>query len=202
MIKIAGRVTMNKAAQTYAKKGWPVFIDTFLDDLTCEVCKVAHKTAADFQRCTCVLCHGVYSATTDPDRIRDMTKYIKKGIICVRTGSASGLVAIEIVPPAGTRSGGHLEKAGLLPNTLTVLDGQVAGYLIYRHPGAGIRIRSGANRLGPGVHVHADGGYIPMPTSRSRKSGQKLAWLGDSPDRAIAPLHPRLLATLRDNIAA
>ncbi|MEU8055695.1 bifunctional DNA primase/polymerase [Microbispora bryophytorum] len=197
--KIAGRVTMNKAAQTYAKKGWPVFLDTYVDDITCEVCKVAHTTVEDFQRCTCVLCHGKYSATTDKTRIRDMTKAISKGIVCVRTGSVSGLVAIEITTPAGLRSGAHLEQGGFLPNTLTILAEEGGGYLLYQHPG--VPIRSGANRLGPGVHVHADGDYIPMPPSRSRKSGQRLTWLGDSPDRTIAPLHPRILAALRDKIA-
>lgn len=185
---------MRKAAQTYAARGWPVFISHYLKELTCRTCRETHSTTEDFENCTCLRCHGLYAATTDQDRIRKVATATKKGMVCVRTGAVSGLVAVELTRPAGLRYGVRLEHRGYLPDTLTILEGE-GGYLLYRHPGG--YIKSGTNLLGPGVHLHADDGYIPMPPSRSRKSGLRLEWLGGTPDRAITPLHPGILDILR-----
>src|SRR5262245_19646567 len=110
--------------------------------------------------CNCLCCHGFYAATTDPDRIRAMRAAHPTGLLAMRTGTASDLVAIDIDP----RNGGTLDPA-LMPPTATVATGGGGWHLFYRHPGGGLLIPSRKLEGHPGIDIKGDGGYVTAAPS-------------------------------------
>jgi putative DNA primase/helicase len=155
-----------RAAKLYASMGWPVFVQSYTDDWE-------------------------FEPTTDELQIRQMFCLVQKPLLYIATGSVSGLVAVEVSAPVGRLTAFHLEKAGLLPNTLTALTGSGAGYLIYKHPG--FYVSSEKHALGAGVHIHGEGGFIQAPSSRNRFNGKVIEWLGGKPYQPTVELHPRLI---------
>jgi hypothetical protein len=81
----------------------------------------------------------------------------------VATGAVSGLVVID-VDPGGDETIQALKRSlGPLPPTLVALTPRGA-HAYFRHPG--VEVRCSAGRLGHGVDVRADGGYVVAPPSR------------------------------------
>lgn len=189
-----------RAARQYAEIGWPVWVKSYDEDLTCLVCQIAHTTAEAMEACTCLRCHGVYSATTDLKTVREMFRGIPRSIVNIRTGSVSGLVAIEISSPVGVRTAGKLEAADLLPNTSTVMTGGGGGYLLYKHPGG--YIPSGRDLLGPGVHLHGENGSFMAPPTRNPHNGTVLTWLSGKAEKPTVELHSRILNSLAERFAS
>jgi putative DNA primase/helicase len=74
------------------------------------------------------------------------------------TGTISGLVVLDVDEPEGQESLHALKvKHGRLPKTVTVMTAR--GYHLYfRQPGK--PIRNSASRLGPGLDVRGEGGYV------------------------------------------
>lgn len=83
----------------------------------------------------------------------------------IATGAPSRIIVLDIDP----RHGGDemlaaLEREhGALPATWHFLTGGGGEHIVLRHPGA--RIPNSAGRLGPGIDVRGDGGYIVAPPS-------------------------------------
>ncbi|MFC7380876.1 bifunctional DNA primase/polymerase [Sphaerisporangium rhizosphaerae] len=166
---------MLRAARACIRLGWPLFVQSYTEG-------------------------GLQEATTFIGQIETSLGEVTRGLLCLRTGAPSGTVVIEISGPAGLRTAEILARAGLLPDTVTILTGGGGGYLLYAHPG--VFVPSGANLLGPGVHVQADGGHIQLPPSRNRNNGFQLKWTSGKPQRPSTPLHPRILSALRDQALA
>jgi putative DNA primase/helicase len=82
---------------------------------------------------------------------------------------------------------------GPLPATATALTGGGGRHLLFTHPG--VEVRNSASRLGPGLDVRGDGGYIVAPPSR-HASGLCYAWQrgNAASDLALAELPDWLLA--------
>jgi hypothetical protein len=86
--------------------------------------------------------------------------------IGIVTGAASGIIPLDIDP----RHGGDeclaaLERTnGPLPETWRFLTGGGGEHVIFRHPGG--FIPNSAQKIGPGIDVRGDGGYIVAPPSR------------------------------------
>jgi putative DNA primase/helicase len=82
------------------------------------------------------------------------------------TGAASGVIALDIDP----RHDGELTLAALeakhgeLPPTWRFLTGGGGEHILFRHPGH--LVANSAGKLGPGIDVRGDGGYIVAPPSR------------------------------------
>jgi putative DNA primase/helicase len=85
--------------------------------------------------------------------------------IGIATGAASGIIVLDI----DLRHDGHETLAvlesehGALPATWRFLSGGGGEHIVLRHPGA--RIPNSAGRLGPGIDLRGDGGYIVAPPS-------------------------------------
>ena len=56
------------------------------------------------ETCEHLTCHGFYAATTDPVRIADMFDAIPDGLLAIRTGTASGLVVVDVDPATADAS--------------------------------------------------------------------------------------------------
>ncbi len=133
---------------------------------------------------------GCLDATRDEDKVREWWSRWPRANIGIATGSPSGFFAIDIDP----RHGGpdtlraHIEKHGRLPRTIMSRTGGGGLHLLFRHV-PGIRNDAG-RRLGPGLDVRGDGGYIVAPPS-VHESGRPYAWDVDRhPDEtpiAVAP---------------
>jgi putative DNA primase/helicase len=92
----------------------------------------------------------------------------------IATGAASGIFAVDI----DDRHGGQetlktLELAfGVLPNTVRFLTGGGGEHILFRHPGTTVPNLIG--KIGKGVDIKGDGGYIVAPPSH-HASGRSYA---------------------------
>lgn len=86
--------------------------------------------------------------------------------IGIVTGAASNIVVLDIDPRHdGDETLAALEKSySPLPQTWRFLTGGGGEHIIFRHPG-GI-VPNSAGKIGPGIDVRGDGGYIVAPPSR------------------------------------
>lgn len=131
---------LGRAALAYAAKGYPVF-----------PCQAGGKRPLS--------AHGCKDASTDPDRIREWWLETPSASIGLATGER--LVAVDIDGETGRAA---LDKVGPLPDTLTVQTGG-GGRHLYFDPG-GAKIGNSAGKLGPGIDVRGEGGYVIAPPSR------------------------------------
>jgi putative DNA primase/helicase len=141
--------------------------------------------------------NGLKDATTDRDQIEAWWTSWPDANVGIRTGADSNLVVLDIDAKSnGEQSLARLvEEHGLLPRTVAALTGGGGRHLLFKHPGP--ELRNSAGKLGPGLDVRGDGGYIVAPPSR-HASGACYAWQqGTAPgDLALADLPEWLVALL------
>jgi hypothetical protein len=137
---------------------------------------------------------GLLDATTD---LRQVEKWWCAGTpynIGLRTGRESGIVVIDVDP----RHGGDdtltslEERYGCLPETRRHITGSLGQHIFFRHPG--LAIRNNVAKLGAGLDVRGDGGYVVAPPSR-HISGERYAAVTDD-DVELAAMPAWLLGML------
>jgi putative DNA primase/helicase len=86
--------------------------------------------------------------------------------IGIVTGAISNIVVLDIDPRHdGDETLAALEKSyGPLPQTWRFLTGGGGEHIIFRHPGG--LVPNSAGKIGSGIDVRGDGGYIVAPPSR------------------------------------
>jgi len=118
--------------------------------------------------------HGVYDATTDFAAFKRLVGSATDFNIGVATGSASGVVVIDVDPRnGGGRACAQLKRRlGPLPQTLTCLTGGGGWHLYFRlPPGVGMKKKV----LASGVELLAEGCYAVAPPSL-HSSGRWYRW--------------------------
>ncbi|HET7487958.1 MAG TPA: bifunctional DNA primase/polymerase [Acidimicrobiales bacterium] len=177
------------AAAGYARRGWAVF--------------PCHAPAARGCTCGAAGCaspakhprsrHGLHDATTDAAAVAAWWRRWPQANVGVRTGG--GLVVLDVDPAhGGADSLAALEAAvGPLPATMTVHTGGGGLHLYFAH---GHALRNSAGKLGPGLDVRGEGGYVIAPPSR-HISGAAYRWsdgagLAPLPAAIVERLQPRL----------
>jgi Bifunctional DNA primase/polymerase, N-terminal/AAA domain/Primase C terminal 1 (PriCT-1) len=121
--------------------------------------------------------------------------------LAVLTGAGSGLWVLDVDP----RKGGDdalaqlARQHGPLPETVEAITGSGGRHLYFRHPGGEVRIPNSAGRLGEGLDVRGDGGYVIAPPSL-HPNGTPYRWEAThGPDLVpVAPAPPGLLHLVRD----
>lgn len=104
-------------------------------------------------------------ATTDRDQLRRWAKQWPRANWGIATGTASGVVVLDVDP----RHGGdetlvaHEAEHGDL-STWAVLTGGGGRHLYFRHPG--FPVNNSAGVVGPGLDIRGDGGFVIAPGSR------------------------------------
>lgn len=183
------------AALSYAARGWRVLPVHGVVDGTCTCGKAKcdspgkHPHILEWQR----------SATRDKRVIRSWFTKWPGANVGVATGAESGLVVLDVDPAhGGADSLRDLEaKHGPLPDTPISLTGGGGEHYIFAYPADAAEIRNSAGKLGAGLDVRANGGFIVAPGS-VHASGQRYAW--DSTrgpdDLALAPMPDWLLESL------
>jgi hypothetical protein len=133
------------AASRCARYGWPVF-----------PVRPGAKTPQTR--------NGLKDATTDQGLIDGWWTCWPEANVAVATGSASGLVVVDVDGDEGAESLRALERNhGSLPRTLSVVTPRLGQHYYFAHPG--VEVRNSASTLGPGLDVRGDGGYVLVPPS-------------------------------------
>lgn len=152
------------AALVYARRGWEVF--------------PCHSPAKGPARCTCCrpdcsspgkhprVKGGLHAATRDEDVIGRWWASWPNANVAVRTGASSGLVVVDVDPAhGGDRSlDALLARHGPLPGCRTIRTGSGGCHFYFAHPGRPVANDAGS-RLGAGIDVRGDGGYVIAPPS-------------------------------------
>jgi putative DNA primase/helicase len=113
----------------------------------------------------------INSATTDAAIIRQWWRQFPQANIGIVTGAASDIVVIDVdTKHDGEATLAEMEREhGQLPETLTARTGSGGRHIFFRHPGIPIRNiqadKTGVTKLGRGLDVRGDGGFIVAPGS-------------------------------------
>jgi hypothetical protein len=109
---------------------------------------------------------GLKDASTTPDTIKQWWRSMPYANIGLVTGAVSGVIVLDVdVRHGGDLSLSKLEQQhGALPVTWRFLTGGGGEHILFRHPGG--NVPNSAGKLGSGLDVRGDGGYIVAPPSR------------------------------------
>jgi hypothetical protein len=133
------------AAARYAHFGWPVF-----------PCRPRAKVPQTP--------NGLKDATTDQRTIEDWWTATPYANVAVVTGHSSGLVVLDVDGDEGAASLRALERQhGQIPCTLSTVTPRGGQHFFFQYPGH--EVRNSASKLGIGLDVRGDGGYVLAPPS-------------------------------------
>ncbi len=115
--------------------------------------------------------------------------------IGLATGARSGVfvVDLDVKPALGIDGLESLAALGEMPPTRSVRTPTGGWHLYFRWPG--FKVQNSASKLGPGIDVRGDGGYVVLPDSPHKKGG-RYEFFGD-PETPIADAPPWLLEKLQ-----
>jgi hypothetical protein len=119
--------------------------------------------------------NGFKDATSDPEGFRRLWAKCLGAGVGIRTGGESGIIVLDIDPDKGGRDSlaALIEVHGPLPETIETCTGGGGTHLYFRH--RGIPARNSTGKLGPGLDVRGDGGYVVAPPS-PHPSGTPYGW--------------------------
>jgi hypothetical protein len=121
--------------------------------------------------------HGFRDASTDTGEIREWWSRFPDANVAIPTGSVSRLVVLDVDP----RHGGNESLAALeakhssLPATLQSKTGGGGLHFFFSLASAQM-IRNSAGKLGPGLDVRGDGGYVVVPPSVHPETKELYHW--------------------------
>ncbi len=140
--------------------------------------------------------HGFLEANRDPDVARAVWHRWPKANIGVATGAKSGFWALDIDAPTGIETFKALIRKYPKPSaTRTVLTPNGGLHLWFEWTPDGPVICNSASKIGPGLDVRGEGGYITAPPSRLADRPRGL--LIDSPPCAVVTLDLRIPSSSR-----
>jgi hypothetical protein len=126
---------------------------------------------------------GCKDATADPHMIRHWWGLEPQYNLAVATGAVSGIIAIDIDGPDAEAELRKLElEHGALPATVEVITAR-GRHLYFKAPK--LPVRNSTGKIGPGIDVRGDGGYVLSPPS-VHPTGKTYRWSVDSAN-ALAP---------------
>lgn len=123
--------------------------------------------------------NGFWDASTDPRRIEAWWRRWSGANLGVPTGERSGLLVLDVDPASGgPESLVVLERSyGPLPKTTRARTGGGGVHVFFAYP-AEEEVRNSVGKLGPGLDVRGEGGYVVVPPSRTRADYE---WLDRAP---------------------
>lgn len=122
--------------------------------------------------------------------------------IGIVTGAVSGIIVLDIDPRhGGDETLANLERQhGPLPRTWRFLTGGGGEHIVLKHPGG--RMPNSAGKLGSGIDVRGDGGYIVAPPSQHISGRAYAISVDHHPDEAELAQAPEwLIAGLKSRNA-
>ena len=148
-------VPLSKQALRYARRGWHVLpLHTTKDGQ----CSCAAGQSCDHPGKHPRTANGVRDATTDRTIIKAWWNRWPDANIGIATGRSSGIFVLDVDGDVGKASLKELQaEHGRLQKTVTVMTGK-GRHRYFRCDGA--RVGNSAGRLGKGIDVRGDGGYV------------------------------------------
>jgi hypothetical protein len=172
--------TARDYALVYSARGWPVLPchEPTLNGCSCGRSDCASPAKHPRLR------RGLHDATLDPALIRRWWERWPDAGVAVRTGSISGLVVVDIDRHSGGfRSLARLQRHhGRLPHTPVTFTGGGGRHYWFAHPGHPVPNSTG--RLGPGIDIRGDGGYVLAPPTK-HMTGRRYDWGAEPPLAAL-----------------
>ncbi|HLJ20067.1 MAG TPA: bifunctional DNA primase/polymerase [Stellaceae bacterium] len=189
---------LGHAAISYAENfGWPVF------PLHTPAANSRARCSCNRDSCTDIgkhprTLHGLRDATKDSALIHRWWEMWPDANVGVLTGEGSNTLVLDVDP----RHGGEeslaalVQRHGALPETVISRTGGGGQHLLFKHVAG---IGNSVGRLGPGLDVRGDGGYIVAAPS-IHESGRPYAWDVDHhpDDRPVADAPAWLIEQLRE----
>ncbi|MEA3275953.1 MAG: bifunctional DNA primase/polymerase, partial [Pseudomonadota bacterium] len=112
--------------------------------------------------------HGFKDASTDESIVTAWWSHWPDALVAMPTGAASDTVVLDVDVKNGHDGEESLfrlqRQHEQLPDTVEVLTPSGGRHLYFEHPGR--RIPCSAGKLGDGLDIRGDGGYIILPPSR------------------------------------
>lgn len=141
--------------------------------------------------------NGLKNATIDLDVAKQWLSAYPDMNIGICTGSSSGFLVLDIDPVhGGNESLVELEQTyGALPFTPVVKTGSGGRHYYFKHPS--IPIKNSVSKLGAGLDIKTDGGYIIAPPSL-HKSGNRYAWISSPDNTPLAEVPDWMLNMLQE----
>ena len=188
--------TRKQYAQFYATEfGVPVLPLTYPVDGKCS-CGNADCSSPGKHPIQNLAPHGVQNATTDPDVIGQWFDKYPDANIGVATGAASGIFAVDVdVKSGGLETWADWQDINRTVNTLTSLTGSGGNHYWFKTDGQ--EFKNSASKVGPGIDIRGEGGYIVAPPSM-HISGNAYEFEVLPMSGTIASAPAWLLAKLRD----
>ena len=180
------------AAKEYISRGWLVFPTHGINSegqCTCgkQSCPDAGKHPATQ--------NGLKDASTDQKKIEEWFGETSPAYnVSIVTGKKSGVTIIDIDVghgKLGAETWSELIAEQGEPNTLMAKTGSGGMHVYFKYNSA---LKTGSNRLGSGVDVRSDGGYVVAPPSIHR-CGDKYEWMNSV---VLDDLPEYLLASKKD----
>ncbi len=160
------------AALAYAARGWAVFPCHNPIAGGCSCWREDCGSPAKHPR----VAGGLKVATNDRWQIQAWWRRWPNANVAVRTGAISGLVVVDVDPPHGgdESMAKLLAEHGPIPSGRVVRTGSGGAHYYFAHPGGTIQNDAG-RKLGPGLDIRGDGGYVIAPPSQ-HISGARYQW--------------------------
>lgn len=165
-------------ARKYAQHGWQSF-----------PCKPQDKTP---------LVKWADMATTEDNMLVGWWDLNPSANIAIACGKRSGIVVLDV----DAAHGGHeslaelLVEYGSLPSTPVSKTGGGGEHIFFKHPG--IEIRNSAGKLGRGLDIRGDGGYVIAPPS-IHPNGTSYEWEVRPSQVALADMPQWMIELLKEN---
>jgi putative DNA primase/helicase len=168
--------TLLEAALVYANRGWHVFPLYWIEDGRC-ACSDPACGSPGKHPLRDLVPHGHKQATIDDTMIGDWWSLCPRANIGIRTGAISKLIVMDIdSAKGGDQSFVELQnRIGRMTTSQRVATGSGGLHLYFGHPGDGRVFKGSVSKLGVGLDVRADNGYVVAPPSRNLKG--KYVWL-------------------------
>jgi hypothetical protein len=132
--------------------------------------------------------HGFLEANSDPDVARAKWNKWPSANIGIATGPVSGFWALDIDAPRGIDTMKALVRVhGKPAPTVAVFTPNDGLHLWFKWPEFGPEIRNSAGRVGPGIDVRGEGGYITAPPSVLLDRKRAYQWVPDRDEILSAP---------------
>jgi hypothetical protein len=179
-------------ARAYARRGWavlPLWWPTATRDCACGLPDCESTGKHPVRR---LVPHGLRDASADLEAIEEWWRLYPHANVGIRTGASSGLVVLDVDGEAGRLAvRGQVAHHGRF-DAVWVQTGSRGWHAYFAHPGGSVP--NSAGRLGVGLDVRGDGGYVVAPPSRHR-SGGTYRWI-DARGAGKLPLAPGWLLEL------
>lgn len=136
-------------------------------------------------------------ATTEENMLVGWWDTMPEANIAIACGKRSGIVVLDV--DAG--HGGYesltvlFEKYGPLPTTPVSKTGSGGEHIFFKHPG--IEIRNSAGKLGKGLDIRGDGGYVVAPPS-VHPNGNAYQWEVRPSETPLADMPEWMIELLRE----